>query len=104
MKKHVTLEPYASLYNNFRKWLSNDEVYIAIGYSFRDPSINNAFLDALNKNDVSRLIIINRSPDRIMNRIGAFPANRIDVIRTEFGREDVEEELSNVLQTAPEGL
>jgi hypothetical protein len=103
-EKHVTLEPYASLYGHFRQWLSRDEVYIVIGYSFRDPSINNAFRDALTRTAGSRLILINRSPDRIMNRIRNFPADKIDVIGIEFGHEDLIEELGNILQTTPEGL
>lgn len=103
-EKHVTLEPYASLYSRFRQWISNDEVYIVIGYSFRDPSINNAFGDALTRRNESRLVLINRSPDRIMNRILNFPTDRIDIIRTEFGHEGLIEELRNVLRSIPEGL
>jgi hypothetical protein len=103
-EKHVTLEPYASLYNHFRKWLSYDEVYIAIGYSFRDPSINNAFSDALNRNNGSRLIIINRSPCRIVNRIRIFPANRIDIIRAEFGHQNLIQELCDTLHSSPAGI
>jgi NAD-dependent SIR2 family protein deacetylase len=79
--KKVSREPFASLYNYFRELLQIHDVYIIVGYSFSDQSINDAFIDSLLENEGSRIIIINLQPDRIMNKIQNFPHNKIDVIK-----------------------
>ena len=71
--KHVSEDPYAALYNYFRGILRHHDMYIVIGYSFRDPSINNAFRDLLNSRPESRMIIVNNDPNAITSRIQNFP-------------------------------
>lgn len=51
--KRTTRDPLSTLYAIFRRLLSLHEVYIVIGYAFRDFSINEAFQDAL-VNEASR--------------------------------------------------
>src|SRR5690242_18309360 len=43
-EKSVSRDPFFALYQYFRKMLFRDDILIVIGFSFRDPSINNAFL------------------------------------------------------------
>jgi SIR2-like domain len=102
--KKVSRQPFASLYNYFRALLQIHDVYIIVGYSFRDQSINDAFIDSLLKNEGSRIVIINRRPDRIMNKIQDFPHNKIDVIKIPFGEDALISELDRVLRREPAGI
>jgi hypothetical protein len=58
-EKHISQDPFFSLYSYFRRLLYSRDIYIVIGYSFRDPSINNAFGDVLRDKTESRMIIVN---------------------------------------------
>jgi hypothetical protein len=82
--------------------LSINDVYIVIGYSFRDFSINEAFQNALGS-DESRMIIINPNRNRIINKIQDFPYHKIDIIEMPFGDERLIDALYTVLTRRPEG-
>ena len=53
-------EPYSTLMKKFRECISNSDVFIVIGYSFRDDIINKQFKKFLNK-DHTKIFVI--SPD-----------------------------------------
>ncbi|MEO1013457.1 MAG: SIR2 family protein, partial [Bacteroidota bacterium] len=57
--KTFSLEPFSSLMYHFKESLSSRPYIFAIGYSFFDPYINNLIIEALNKNESSKLIIVN---------------------------------------------
>ena len=59
-EKFVSKDPFFALYQYFRKILFREDILIVIGFSFRDPSINNAFADWLSTRPSSRLIIVAR--------------------------------------------
>jgi SIR2-like protein len=42
-EKHITRDPFFTLYEYFRRTLFREDIVIVIGYSFRDLTINNAF-------------------------------------------------------------
>jgi hypothetical protein len=97
-EKYVSVDPYFSLYYYFRKLLYFHEEYVIIGYSFRDPSINNAFADALRDRRNSRLIIVNSNRDNIERRINEiFPADQVDIVGTQFGDNNLYTELRRLL-------
>ena len=99
--KKISRDPFSSLYNHFRKLLSMHEVYIVVGYSFRDSSINDAFADALSR--VETRMVMNPNPDRIRNKITNFPQRRIDVITKPFGGTELLLELNHILRRRPSG-
>jgi SIR2-like domain len=79
-EKYVSEDPYFSLYYYFRKLLYFHEEYVVIGYSFRDPSINNAFADSL-KDRRKRIIIVNNNRNSIGQRITEnFPTEQMGII------------------------
>jgi hypothetical protein len=83
-EKYISQDPYFSLYSYFRRLLYSRDIYIVIGYSFRDPSINNAFRDALRNKSESRMIIVNPNKTNILKRVEEnFPATKVG------GRESV---------------
>lgn len=103
--KKVSENPYAYLYSYFRKLLNIHDVYIVIGYSFRDNSINNAFKDFLQQKPTSRMIIVNRNPKSIANRImKVFPNNRIDIIERPFGDFNLLDDLKDIVKHVPNGI
>jgi hypothetical protein len=98
-EKYVSEDPYFTLYYFFRKILSFHDVYVIIGYSFRDPSINNAFGDALRSRSSSRMIIVNNNTRNIQRRIEEnFPMSKVDVIQKSFGDDDLPSKLKEYLQ------
>lgn len=101
--KHVSEEPYSYLFNYFRKILNSQDVYIVVGFSFRDPSINNAFRDVLLRRPESRMIIVNRTPNNIRNNISNFPHDKIDVIAKSFEDDELIDELRETLMRPPSG-
>jgi hypothetical protein len=63
---------------------------LVIGFSFRDPSINNAFRDALTNKSESRMIVVNSNREAIENRVNEiFPKDRIEFIENRFGSNDL---------------
>jgi len=46
-EKHISEDPFFSLYQYFRWKLFKEDIVIVIGYSFRDPSINRAFSEGI---------------------------------------------------------
>jgi hypothetical protein len=97
-EKYVSQDPYFSLYYYFRKLLYYHDKYLVIGYSFRDPSINNAFADALKNNNSARMIIVNCNKNIIEKRTKSiFPAEKVDVVKTSFGDNRLFTELEDVL-------
>jgi hypothetical protein len=70
-------------------------VYLVVGFSFRDPSINNAFRDALTNKPASRMIIVNSNRKVIENRVNEmFPKNKIEFVEDRFGSSN----LSSILK------
>ncbi len=68
-EKHISRDPYFALHYYFRYLLHINDVYLVIGFSFRDPSINNAFRDALINKATSRMIIVNSNRKAIRKRV-----------------------------------
>ena len=86
--KRVSIEPSASLHNHFRKILQLDDVYVVIGYSFRDSSINDLFVDAL-MDKRKRMVIVNPTKEKLRPKLNNFPQDRMDVILRPFGRPEL---------------
>lgn len=85
-EKHISRDPYFALHYYFRYLLHINDVYLVIGFSFRDPSINNAFRDALINKATSRMIIVNSNRKAIRKRVDEiFPKEKIDFIENQFG-------------------
>jgi hypothetical protein len=97
-EKHISEDPYFTLYYYFRKLLYHHDIYVVIGYSFRDPSINAAFADALNNRSDSRMIIINSNRNNIQRRINEkFPSEKCDLVEIPFGSDNLLPRLEELL-------
>ena len=97
-EKYVSAEPYYSLFTRFKIMLRSELVCLVIGYSFRDPSINNALVDALKSKKSSRMIIVNRDTKEIQKIRSRFerlnaPTNRISYLPESFGESHAIEEI-----------
>jgi hypothetical protein len=95
-EKYVSKYPHSLLHGCFQRTLieSGTNVYIVIGYSFRDPAINNAFMNALTEKENSRIIIVNPKPDEVLDRI-TFP--RASIIQRKIEDPKLPEELNEKL-------
>ena len=98
-EKYISREPFYSLYTAFRRNLHEEEIIVVIGYSFRDISVNNAFIDHICYNKKSRMIISTKS-DPVKERIRRLFKGNIDRIATVskyFGEDGFMDELQNKL-------
>jgi hypothetical protein len=96
-EKYISKDPFFSLYYYFRKLLYLHNRYVVIGYSFRDPSINNAFADALRDTN-KRMIIVNPDRNSMEWRVDqSFPNDRVDIIETAFGEPNLVDDLRDLL-------
>ena len=102
-EKKVSREPFASLHTYFRNILQSNDVYVVIGYSFRDSSINDSFIDSL-KDENKRMIIVNPNKEKIISKLKGFPLDRIDVVLRHFGRPELFDELDAILTRRPQGF
>ena len=105
-EKYVSQDPAIfALYNYFKDILRYHDIYIVIGYSFRDPAINNAFKQGLDSNPNKRLLIVNPNPDHIIDRIRTmFPNDKIDIIEHRFGDVNLYATIQNILNNQPLGI
>lgn len=97
-EKYVSKYPNSILHGYFQKMLLELKIYIVIGYSFRDPAINNAFIDALNENKDSRIVIINPRPEKFLNLI-KFP--KVSIIQRGIEDPELPKELDEILNEKP---
>jgi len=51
-------EPFSYLYRDFKDTTTKMDYALVIGFSFRDPTINNAFMKMLDKNPDSKIIVV----------------------------------------------
>lgn len=98
-EKHISQDPYFALHYYFRHVLQTNDVYLVIGFSFRDPSINNAFRDALVNKPASRMIIVNSNRAAIENRVNEiFPKDKIEFVEDRFGSNNLPSVLKEYLR------
>jgi hypothetical protein len=98
-EKYISREPFYSLYTAFRRNLLEEQVIVVIGYSFRDISINNAFLDHIRTNENLRIIVCAKS-DLVKNRVRQLFSgydNRIDLVSKYFGEDGFTNDLKVTL-------
>ena len=96
-EKHISQDPFFTLYQYFRWKLFHEEIVIVIGYSFRDPSINSAFSDWIHSGPSSRLIIVSRPQNHkaILDILGH--SSRIQFLENYFGEPGFITNLENLL-------
>ena len=67
-EKYVTKDPFFTLNECFGRTIFREDIVVVIGYSFRDVTINNTFLDWLASKPESRLIIVARKNQDTLRR------------------------------------
>jgi SIR2-like domain len=98
-EKYISQDPYFSLYHYFRSLLYYNDVYLVIGFSFRDPSINSAFKDALINKRASRMIIVNSNVKDIQARVYEnFPEEKVYFVEAHFGDDNLSSKLKDCLR------
>lgn len=94
-EKYISLEPFYSLYTVFRNMLWSQEIVVVIGCSFRDISVNNAFMDYLKSNKQARMLISVKSDsveERIKKMFGIH--ERVKLLRRYFVEKQFAAELT----------
>ena len=96
-EKPILKDTYRNLYNIFAN--INENIYVGIGYSFRDYGVNSALSDMLERNPRFQMFVVN--PDS--NVINNFPdikkyKHRFHLVEREFGKEETINELWNKMK------
>jgi hypothetical protein len=97
--KKISDEFFFTFYYLFKRILIRHEIYLIIGYSFRDPSINDALYSGL-KSNVNTRMIVSATNQKVIDRIeSAFSEVRdqLEVIRIRFGNHGFIEKLEELL-------
>jgi hypothetical protein len=84
-EKYATRWPNYEYLSQLRQALFSEPVCLVIGYSFRDIPINNAFLDAIQKNPGLQVILIGPSALRIKENLEF--RDHIIAMKGEFGKD-----------------
>ena len=87
-QKQLYVDPYVQMFFCLNKELQYNRVWIVIGYSFRDPVIQNIF--NINFKDGKKMILIHPHPEEVKQR---FPDHQYDiiVIKKYFGKDGDQE-------------
>ena len=102
-EKHISREPFFTLYQYFRNRLMEEDITLIIGYSFRDPSINNAFIDWLYFNGKARLIIVCKYEyQHGIRNIFENQGSRLEFIEEYFGEDGFTDSLKELLTQSPD--
>ena len=90
LEKQLYLEPYIQMFYCLDKELAHRNVWLVIGYSFRDPVIKNIFATNLAKNPSKKMIVVGPTAQEDIKREFG---NHNDMIRTvnhSFGENNYE--------------
>lgn len=91
--------PHTSWKKKDKRLLLKHDIYLVIGYSFRDQSINDAFYFGLKNNLGSRMIVSSTNQEVIerINKTFEKVISKIDILKRRFGGHDFLEELNRLL-------
>ncbi len=84
-EKYASRWPFYEYLGQLRYALVQESICVVIGYSFRDIPINNAFLDAIQKNPRLRITLVSRSADRVRDSLDENLRGRVTPLQREFG-------------------
>lgn len=90
-QKQLYIDPYVQMFYCLNKELEGRKVCIVIGYSFRDPVIQNIFASNFDKDENKKMILVHPEASDIVK--SRFPSHkkRILQINKKFGRNDYEQ-------------
>ena len=100
-KNYAAGEPFRSLMKYFENVLNQHVLCLVIGFSFRDPLINNSFLDFLRDNRKRRLVVVSPSATKNVeeNLIGGEKrlTKQIKCLNKPFGEDETFEAIWKAL-------
>ena len=94
-QKQLYVDPYIQMFFLLNKELQYNKVWIVVGYSFRDPVIQNVFSD--NFKDGKKMILIHPNPEEVKKR---FPDHEDDIIAIKryFGRNGDQDVINSTIK------
>lgn len=100
-EKPILREPYYTFYKIFKEqpW----RVMVAVGHSFRDLPVNVAVLENLQNRSTSKLIIVDRNPEKAFKNLGVKEqklSERIIRVKGKFGEPKTFKKLELALQSS----
>ena len=84
-EKYATRSPYYEYLGQLRQALTKEQVCIALGYSFRDTPINNAFLDGIQRNPKLRILVVGPSASQIKSGLEKDLQRNVLALNEAFG-------------------
>jgi hypothetical protein len=103
LDKKLYQSPYIEMFYCLGKEWEDKDVFIVIGYSFRDDIIKNIFINGLKKCNKKRIILVHPVAETIRDNMFKDYASQIIPITSKFGEKDnyqgVNESIKNCLNT-----
>jgi hypothetical protein len=84
-EKYASRSPFYEYLGQLRAALLAETACIVIGYSFRDPPINHAFVDAIPKNRKLQIVVLGPSATEVVERLDASIQNNVMAVNGTFG-------------------
>lgn len=84
-QKYLYFSPYIQLFRVLLEELKKRDLWIIIGYSFRDPIIRNMFVKSLNENNKRKILLVHPDPTEVKNLFSQNIQNQIFDIKDYFG-------------------
>ncbi len=91
LEKQLYLEPYIQMFYCLDKELAHRNVWLVIGYSFRDPVIKNIFATNLTRNPSKKMIVVGPTAQEDIKREFGNHNNRIRTVNHRFGESNYED-------------
>jgi len=101
-EKYIVVSPYAEALFYFRRSLMADRIdpfVIAVGYSFRDDPINNAFIDGLKVNPYLRILSVRPLASANQYELEEPLRSKVVPVDAEFGKDSAFEAIIRGMQT-----
>jgi hypothetical protein len=101
-EKYTTTTPYIEILSRFRKTLINEQVVIAIGFSFRDDPINNAFIDRVVRFNTRfrnfKIVLVDPDANNVIQTLPVVLRSKVTPIPMEFGNQNCLDSIVNAIQ------
>jgi NAD-dependent SIR2 family protein deacetylase len=97
-QKQLYFSPYIQLFRVLLEELNNRDLWIIIGYSFRDPIIRNMFKKSLNVNNKQKILLVHPEPSNVKKLFSKNIQNQIFEVKDYFGKTNYQVVNNNIVE------
>ena len=84
-QKDLYLHPWFNLFHRLRQDLQDTKIWLVIGYNFNDEFIRNVFIEALERKEVHKLILVTPRAAEVFERYFPKYRSKVKIVPKKFG-------------------